>query len=287
MTAPRFGIFLAQGDPYPVLVRKWRHYEELGIESIWNPDHFLRPTDPTAPMFEGWTTLAALASETSRIRMGALVSSNVLRHPALLAQQAITVDHISGGRLEMGVGCGWFEEEHRRFRIPLLEPRVRVDRFSEAIEVIDLLLRGETVTYDGEHYQLSEAKLRPYPVQLPRPPLTLAAHRPRMLRICARYADRWNSIGSPEDMAERNRILDEECERIGRDPAAIIRSVFMNAADPAARGLPDVWTSAGVFSEVVGRYTEAGMGEFVINQPRPDQQATADAILTEAIGHSV
>ena len=283
MTGPRFGIFIAQGDPYPVLVRKWRHYEELGIETIWNPDHFLRPTDPTAPMFEGWTSLAALATETSRVRMGALVSSNLLRHPALLAQEAITVDHISGGRLEVGVGCGWFEEEHRRFRIPLPEPGPRVDRFSEAVEIIDRLLRGETVTYEGSHYRLSEAKLRPYPVQLPRPPLTLAAHRPRMLRIAARYADRWNSMGTPEEMAERNRLIDDECERIGRDPAGIIRSLFLNAFDPSLRDLPDLWESAGAFSEVVGRFSEAGVGEFILNQPRPEQQDAADAILSELL----
>ncbi|MDE0231972.1 MAG: LLM class flavin-dependent oxidoreductase [bacterium] len=264
-----------------MLARKWRHYEELGIETIWNPDHLLSPIDPTAPMFEGWTTLAALAAETSRIRLGVLVSSNLLRHPALLAQQAITVDHISRGRLEVGMGCGWFEEEHRRFGIPLPEPGVRVDRFSEAMEIIDRLLRGETVTYEGEHYQVSEARLRPHPVQLPRPPLTLAAHGPRMLRIAARYADRWNSMGAPEEMAERNRFLDAECERIGRDPAGIVRSLFMNAADMAAGKLPDVWESAEAFSEVVGRFTEAGVGEFVFNQPRPEQQATADRILSD------
>ena len=284
MTGPRFGIFVAQGDPYPVLVKKWRHYEELGIETIWQPDHFLRPTDPTAPTFEGWTSLAALAAQTSRIRLGMLVSSNLLRHPALLVQQAITVDHISGGRLEVGMGCSWFEEEHRRFRIPLLEPRVRVDRFSEAMEIIDPLLRGETVTYEGDHYRLSEARLRPRPVQLPRPPLTLAAHRPRMLRISARYADRWNSMGTPAEMAERNHFLDEECERIGRDPAGIIRSLFMNASEHTSRGLPDVWSSADAFSEVVGRYTEAGVSEFIFNQPRPEQQSAADGILSEVIG---
>ena len=151
----KFGIRVVQSDPYPVLANKWRHFEELGFDSIWHCDHLLRSLDPTAPLFEAWTLLAALAAETSRIRVGVLVSSNVLRHPALLAQQAITVDHISGGRLELGVGCGWFEEEHRRFGIPLYEPGVRVDRFSEALEIIDLLLVGKTVSHGGRHYQLS------------------------------------------------------------------------------------------------------------------------------------
>ena len=252
MKGTRFGIFVAQAEPYPVLTEKWRYFDELGFDGIWHPDHFLRPSDPTGPLFEGWTSLAAVATQTSRIRVGALVSSNLLRHPALLAQQAITVDHISKGRLELGIGCGWFVEEHRRFRIPLPEPRVRVDRFSEALEIIDPLLRGETVSYEGRHYQLSEARLRPLPVQSPRPPFTLGAHRPRMLRICARFADLWNSGGTVGEMAGWNRILDGACGRIGRDPAEIIRSVHVGVSNMVSQGLPDVWSSADAFSEVVG-----------------------------------
>ena len=280
----RFGIRVVQSDPYPVLAEKWRYFEELGFDSIWHCDHLLRSLDPTAPLFEAWTLLAALAAETSRIRVGALVSSNVLRHPALLAQQAITVDHISEGRLELGIGCGWFEEEHRRFGIPLYEPGVRVDRFSEALEIIDLLLVGKTVSHGGRHYQLSEARLRPRPVQLPRPPFMLAAHGPRMLRICARYADRWNSFGTPEEMARRNRLLDEACERIGRDPTGISRSLCVEVStNLASQGLPDVWSSAGAFTEVVGRYGEAGVNEFIIDQPRPDQYKTVERIVSEVI----
>ena len=158
-----------QYEPYPVLRKKWQYFEELGFESIWHCDHLLFTSDSTVPLFEGWTFLAAMAAETSRIRLGVLVSSNVLRHPALLAQEAITVDHISEGRLEVGIGCGWFEEEHERFGIPLYEPAVRVDKFEEALEIIDPLLRGETVSYEGRHYQLAEARLRPLPVQSPRP----------------------------------------------------------------------------------------------------------------------
>ena len=279
----RVGISAMQYEPYPVLRKKWRYFEELGFESIWHCDHLLFTSDSTVPLFEGWTVLAALAAETSRIRLGVLVSSNVLRHPALLAQQAITVDHISEGRLEVGIGCGWFEEEHERFGIPLYEPGVRVDRFSEALEIIDPLLRGETVSYEGRHYQLSEARLRPLPVQSPRPPLTLAAHGPRMLRISARYADRWNSTGTPEEMTKRNRLLDEVCEKIGRDPTEIIRSLRLSIPKLVSRGLPDPWSSAGAFTEVVGRYGEAGVNEFIIDQPRPDQYKTAERIASEVI----
>ena len=270
MEGLKFGVTVVQSDPYPVLVKKWRYFEQLGFDSIWHCDHLLRSLDPTAPLFEGWTLLAAMASETSRIRVGALVSSNVLRHPALLAQQAITVDHISGGRLELGIGCGWFEEEHRRFGIPLFEPGPRVDRFSEAMEIIDPLLRGDTVSHEGRHYRLSEARLRPRPVQRPRPPFTVAAHGPRMLGICARFADRWNSFGTVEEIAERNRTLDAECERIGRDPAEISRSVHLEAFTTAPQGLPDVWSSPGAFAEVTGRYARGG-GERVHPHPAPSR----------------
>ena len=275
-----------QYEPYPVLRKKWQYFEELGFESIWHCDHLLFTSDSTVPLFEGWTFLAAMAAETSRIRLGVLVSSNVLRHPALLAQEAITVDHISEGRLEVGIGCGWFEEEHERFGIPLYEPGVRVDKFSEALEIIDPLLRGETVSYEGRHYQLSQARLRPLPVQSPRPPLTLAAHGPRMLRISARYADRWNSTGTPEEMAGRNRLLDEVCEKIGRDPTEIIRSLRLSIPKAVSRGLPDPWSSVGAFTEVAGRYGEAGVNEFIIDQPRPDQYQVAERIASEIIGPS-
>lgn len=278
-----FGICTDQAVPYQVLVDRWRYFEELGFDSVWDCDHFLRPSDPSGPYFEGWTLLAALATQTSRIRVGVLVGSNTFRHPALLAHQAITIDHISEGRLELGFGAGWFVEEHERFGIPFGEPRVLVDRFEEAVEIIDALLRGETTTYDGRHYQLKEARLRPRPVQLPRPPFTLGAHRPRMLAICARYADRWNSFGTVEEIAGRNRLLDEACEKIGRNPTEIIRSFYGWASNMAAQGLPDAWESVGAFTEVVGRYAEAGINEFVFDQPQPEQYATAERIVSEVV----
>ncbi len=283
MKGTRFGIFAAQAEPYPVLVEKWRYFEELGFDSIWHPDHLLPPSDPTGPLFEGWTFLAAMAAETSRIRLGLLVGSNVLRHPALLAQQALTVDHISEGRLELGIGCGWFDEEHRRFGIPLFDPPERVDRFEEALEIIDPLLRGETVSNEGRHYRLAEARLRPRPVQSPRPPFMLGAHRPRMLRICARFADLWNSGGTVGEMAGRNRILDGACRRIGRDPTEIIRSVHVGVSNMVSQGLPDVWSSADAFSEVVGRYAEVGVNMFILDRPRPDQYHTAERIASQVI----
>lgn len=279
----RFGIYTPQWKPYQVLLDNWRYFEELGFDSVWPCDHFHNPGHPDKPFFEGWTVLAALAAETSRIRLGVLVSSNTFRHPALLAQQAITLDHISEGRLDFGVGAGWYELEHEWFRIPLYEPKVRVDRFSEAMEIIDPLMRGETVSYEGQHYQLTEARLQPPPVQSPRPPFMLAGHRPRMLGICARFADSWNSTGTVEDLTERNRQVDEACRRIGRDPSEIVRSYLGGNSTLGPQGLPDMWSSPDAFSEVVGRYAEAGVNEFLFVEPRPEQYKMVERIVSRVI----
>lgn len=269
--------------PFEETVERWRMFERLGFDSVWDCDHFNQPSNPTGPYFEGWTLLAAVAARTSRIRVGVLVTSNTFRHPALVAQQAVTVDHVSGGRLELGLGAGWFEAEHERFGIELPDPGERVDRFREAVEIVDSLLRNEKTTYRGEHYQLDEAHVRPRPVQSPRPPLTLGAHRSRMLRICAEYADAWNSFGSIEQIAQRNRILDAHCAEIGRDPGEIRRSFYGWASNMTEQGLPDPWESASAFEDVVGRYRDAGIDEFIMDQPRPDQQAVLEKVAGEVI----
>ena len=274
----RFGMAPDQNLPFDTLLERWRYYERLGLDSLWVCDHFNQPSNSSGPYFEAWTTLAGLAAGTERARIGVLVSSNTFRHPALLAQQAITVDHISKGRLELGVGAGWFEEEHRSFGIALPPPGERVGRFHEAVQIIDGLLRNESTTFAGDYYQITEAHLRPRPVQTPRPPLTLAGHKPRMLGICARYADSWNSIGSPEEIAERNRILDERCAEIGRNPQGLRRGIFTWASHLTSSGIPDPWESTSAFEEVVERYVAAGIDEFILDQPHPDQFPTLEHI---------
>ena len=281
--ANRYGICTDQSLPYRTLVERWQYYEELGFDSIWDCDHFNRPSSPSDPYFEGWTLLAALAAETDRIRVGVLVASNTFRHPALVAQQAITIDHISGGRLELGLGAGWFETEHEQFGIPLEDPPIRVAKFKEAVEVIDSLVRGRTTTYEGRYYRLTDAQLRPRPLQSPRPPLTLGAHRPRMLRICAEFADRWNSHGTVGEMAERNRLLDEACLEIGRDPSEITRSLYAWIPSLTAVGMPDPWTGQDAFAEVVGSYAEVGVNEFIFDQPRSDQLGNAEEIAAQVL----
>ena len=275
----RFGIVTDQNLPWPTLVERWRLFDELGFDSAWDCAHFIQPSRPTGPYFEAWTLLAGLATVTSRIRLGVLVSSNTFRHPALLAKEAVTLDHISNGRLEIGFGAGWYEPEHPAFGLEFPSPAERVERFREAVELLDSYLRQDTTTYEGRIYQLKEATNRPRPIQQPRPPFLLAGHRRKMLAIGARYADTFNSFGTVEEMRERNAILDEECAKIGREPTSIVRSLYGWAAMMPS----DPWESLGAFHDMIGRYSEAGVNEFLIDQPRPDQLDMLERVAAEVL----
>jgi alkanesulfonate monooxygenase SsuD/methylene tetrahydromethanopterin reductase-like flavin-dependent oxidoreductase (luciferase family) len=278
-TAVRFGIVTDQNLPWATLAERWRLFEALGFDSAWDCDHFIQPSRPTGPYFEAWTLLAGLAAVTSRIRIGVLVSSNTFRHPSLLAKEAITVDHISNGRLDVGFGAGWYEPEHPMFGLAFPQPRELVDRFREAVVILDGTLRNDTTTYQGQFYRLENAPMRPQPVQRPRPPLVLAAHKPKMLRIVAEYADTWNSFGTVDEMRQRNDILDQQCEAAGRDPKTVVRSLYgwasMMPTDP--------WASTQAFQDMIGSYAEAGVNEFLIDQPRPEQQATLERVASDLL----
>jgi F420-dependent oxidoreductase-like protein len=275
----RFGIVTDQNLSWLRLVERWQLFEKLGFDSVWDCDHYVQPSRPTGPYLEGWTLLAGLAARTDRIRLGVLVSCNTFRHPALLAKEAVTVDHLSNGRLEVGLGAGWYEPEHHQFGIDFPAPGELVARFGEAVEVVDQLLRNDTSSYQGKYYQLHDAPMRPGPVQQPRPPLTLGGHKPRMLGIVAAYADRWNSFGTVEEMRERNAILDERCAAIGRDPSTIIRSLY----GWAAMMPQDPWASVAGFEDMIGRYRAAGVDEFLIDQPRDDQDAILERVATDVL----
>lgn len=277
--SPRFGLCTDQNLTWEETAERWRFFEGLGFDSLWDCDHYQQPSRPHGPYFEGWTLLAALAAQTSRVRVGVLVSSNTFRHPALLAKQAVTVDHISNGRLELGLGAGWYVPEHERFGIPFPEPAELVGRFREAVELIDLLLRQDVSTYQGRYYRVNDAPFRPGPVQKPRPPLTLGAHRPRMLRVVAEFANRWNSHGTVSEMRERNAILDEQCAAVGRNPTEIVRSLYGWAALMPA----DPWDSVGAFQEVIGQYQAVGINEFIIDAPGPDRFNVLERIAGDVI----
>jgi len=275
----RFGLCTDQNLPYATLVERWQYFESLGFDSLWDCDHYVQPSRPTGPYYEGWTLLAALAARTERVRIGVLVSSNTFRHPALLAKEAATVDHISGGRLDLGIGAGWYVPEHEMYGLDFPPPAERVARFRECVEIVDALLRNEVTTYAGQYYQLKDAAFRPGPVQQPRPPLVLGGSKPKMLRIVAEYADTWNAFGSVEAMRERNAILDAQCAIIGRDPQAITRSLYgwasMMGSDP--------WKSPAAFSEIIGAYRDAGINEFLLDAPGADRFSVLEKIVADVL----
>lgn len=278
----RFGMFLSQANrSWDEVLADFSLAEDLGFDHAWLVDHLV-DTDgpPENGCLEGWTLLAAIAARTRRIRLGILVSSNTFRNPALLLKEAVTVDHISGGRLTLGIGTGWHEDEHRRYGIDLPAPPERVDRFEEAIEVITSLMGQERTTFNGRHYRLDDARLQPPPVQRPRIPLLIAAHRPRMLRIAARHADQWDTFaampgtatdGVEAELAERIAGLDAACREIGRDPSEIRRSTWATE---------DALSSVDAYLDFVRRHRAMGFTDFTTVRPR---QADASVLRTVAL----
>jgi alkanesulfonate monooxygenase SsuD/methylene tetrahydromethanopterin reductase-like flavin-dependent oxidoreductase (luciferase family) len=205
------------------------------------------------------------------------VTAFPFRNTAFLAKQALTVDHISRGRLELGLGAGVrSDKSYEMTGIPNWGPRGRVARFREYVEIVDQLLSNEVTDYDGRYYKIKGAIMSPRPIQEPRPPITIAAHRPRMLKLAARYADIWNTIGPPESVEEirhQNELVDEHCREIGRDPRTIRRSYGPINYDVArARGLLDYYESEDAFKEMVRPYIDMGMTEVLVNYPFRDEQ---------------
>jgi alkanesulfonate monooxygenase SsuD/methylene tetrahydromethanopterin reductase-like flavin-dependent oxidoreductase (luciferase family) len=276
----RFGFITAQNAPWPALVERWRYLERLGFDTAWVADHFVNPNEPTQSWLEAWTLLAGLAARTERIRVGTLVTNISLRHPALLAREALTVDHISNGRLELGLGPGGAPLDHSMLGGQVWEAPERVRRFREVVALVDSLLRAPTTSYQGRYYRVHEAIMRPAAVQQPRPALTIAAHGPAMLKVAARYADTWNTTStqgrgrraglqlSAREMLdatrERGERLEEYVEELGRDPRAIRRSfVFVAGVTPETP-----WATVDAFRDFVGRYREIGISEFIFHWPR-------------------
>ena len=210
------------------MLEVWRAADDIEVfESGWTFDHFYPIfSDSTGPCLEGWTTLTALAQATTRLRMGTLVTGIHYRHPAVLANMAATLDVISGGRLELGIGAGWNEEESGAYGIALGTLRERSDRFEEACEVIVGLLTQETTSFSGTYYQLDQARCEPKGVQRPHPPLCIGGNgEQRTLRTAARFAQHWNYLGgTPEEFAHKRSVLHQHCADLGRDPAEILLS---------------------------------------------------------------
>ena len=290
----KFGVITIQNTGWPTILQRWQHIEQLGFDSVWVADHFVNHRQPHSPWLEAWSLLPALAAITSTIRIGTLVTPFALRSPAMLARQALTVDHISNGRLELGLGAGTATDaSYAMLGIDDYSPAERVARFRETVEIIDAMLRNEVTTYEGKYYRVNGLVTRPAPVQQPRIPITIAALGPAMLKITARYADRWNTYasGSPKEALEatrqRNEMLDQYCLQLGRDPAEIIRSYLAYGA--TTTGSP--FDSVGAFEDLVGGLREIGINEIVCYYPpsewyprgNPGQNDTFEQIATEVI----
>lgn len=247
----RFGFKTSpQNTTWADMLAVWREADSIEtFESGWVFDHFYPIfSDPTGPCLEGWSVLTALAAVTERLRIGNLVSGIHHRHPAVLANMTSTVDIISNGRLELGIGAGWNVEESDAYGLELGTPRERSDRFEEACEVLVSLLTNEWTTFDGKYYQLKDARNEPKGPQRPHPPICIGGSgEKRTLRTVAKYAQHWNFAGGPpEEFAQKLGVLHEHCAAIGRDPKEILTSSHVRmddkldyakvAADAAALG---------------------------------------------------
>jgi F420-dependent oxidoreductase-like protein len=271
----RFGLDVAQQRmPWDEVVSRVQFAEELGFDGVWGFDHF-KPMYGEGPgeTFEGMTTLAALASATSRIRLGLLVAGVTYRHPSVFAAQALTIDHASHGRLELSLGAAWFDEEHDELGIPFPPTGTRFDLLEDALEIVQRLYTGETVSYEGRVVSLKDASLLPKPVQQPHPPIWIGGQGPRRsLPLVARYADVWHAWGSPNSLQESNARVDELAAEAGRDPASILRA--------SSIALDDLETTR----KHAGKWRDAGYGYLVCGWPdtgRSQVEAFARDVMPE------
>src|SRR5690242_1855523 len=217
-----------QNTTWPDMLAVWQAADDIDVyESGWTFDHFYPIfSDSVGPCLEGWTTLTALAQATTRLRLGNLVTGIHYRHPAVLANMVAAVDIISGGRLELGIGAGWNEEESGAYGIELGSVKERLDRFEEGCQVLIALLSQETTSFDGTYYQLTDARNEPKGPQRPHPPICIGGSgEKRTLRTVAKYAQHWNFVGGPPAEFTRLRdVLYAHCADVGRDPAEIMLS---------------------------------------------------------------
>ncbi len=271
----RIGISLAPNDAGPSAAAD---VEARGFDLLVLADHAFHYRNPERPYIDAWMRIAAITQATSRIRLGTLVTNLSWRPPVILAKNTIAVDQLSGGRFELGVGCGAYADQAMLGTLAI-PPAERVRRLDEGLEVLDRLLRGDTSPFDGEFTRYDHAEVVPGCVQDPRPPLLVAATGDRALGVTARWADIWNCyLGDPDldtsfaRLSDRAAILDGHCDRIGRDPSTIRRSLLVGP------GNPDPWAHNDALIEVVERFSPLGFTDFVAFSPPPEQLSVYDHV---------
>jgi alkanesulfonate monooxygenase SsuD/methylene tetrahydromethanopterin reductase-like flavin-dependent oxidoreductase (luciferase family) len=297
--SPRFGLLpWSQATGWPELRDLALAAEAAGWDSVWMWDHLMSIIGPSdQAILEGWTSIAAIAALTTRVRVGLMVGANTFRKPGLTAKLATTLDHISNGRAVLGLGGAWFEREHEAFGIDFGETvGRRLDWLEESAGLIRRLLDGEVVTHDGPRYRLIDAICRPVPVQ-DHLPILVGGHGPRKtLRTVARHADAWNTSGYLEEVRERLRILDEHCAEAKRDPATIERTISFpvvirddeasairawdaliqaNGATHAGT-VPHLLGSPDLVADAIRPYLGLGFSTVIVRMPAPYDRETVD-----------
>lgn len=272
----RFSVWPSPQQSWNEVVEVARHAEATGWDGLYFADHFMpNSEDVSDPLLECWSVLAALAAAVPRLRLGALVSGNTYRHPAVLANIAATVDQISGGRVVLGLGAGWQENEHTAYGIDFYDTKERLARLDEACQVVKALTTQERSDFEGRYYSLRQAPLEPKPVQSPMPLLVGGGGEKVTMRIAATYADEWNVWGTPEVLSHKGGVLERHCEKLGRDPKEIQRSaqglLFLSNDEAwlAKRRDRDVGRAAIIGTpaevvETVAAYRDAGVDELIV-----------------------
>ena len=230
MSTIKVGIHYETYDPIAKQRQVWRAVEDAGFDQIWNSDHLAKTPssgDPTGPILDAWTALAAQAADTKRVRIGLMVAGSLYRHPGMHAKIGATIDHLSNGRLEFGIGAGWNEPEFVQLGMEFPPLGERLGRFGEAVRVIKRLWTKERANFNGRYFTLTDAIAEPKPLQKPYPPIWIGGSGPqRTLKVVARHGDVWNSnSGEFEKTVALSKILDEHCAAVDRDPQAVRRSV--------------------------------------------------------------
>ena len=301
----RFGVQLAQEMvTWAELKEACQRVEEIGFDTLWSHDHFL-PADPDVtegPCMDGWATLAAMAALTHRIRVGCFVTGNTYRYPSVLAKMATTVDIISGGRLEFGLGAAWFAEEHQAYGIPFYTKGERIHRLDEALELIKMLWTSEeNCNFNGRYYQLRDAPFNPKPLQKPHPPIMVGGGGEKLtLRVVAKWADAMNVFGSPQVVRHKISVLEGHCRAVGRNPEEIEYTIatrlflpqdrpamerFLQAAGPTWRTSEDEML-VGDFDRVRARvkeYVEVGVTHLILAVRTPYDYQALQGFMDEVV----